>query len=67
MPYKSQAQSRFIHWVDENPKQAAAEGIKPGFAHKFVADSHGQKVSKLPQRVQHKAHGGAVTRKATRW
>lgn len=41
MPYKSQAQSRYIH-------MKANEG-EP-WAKKFVSHSHGQKVGKLPEK-----------------
>ena len=58
MPYVSRSQSHFIHWLDENPSAARKEGIDPTFAKKFIADSAGQKVSKLPERVAKKAHGG---------
>jgi hypothetical protein len=43
MPYRSQAQSRYIH-------MKANEGT--GWAKKFVSHSHGQKVRDLPD---HKA------------
>ena len=44
MPYRSEAQSRFIH-------AKAREGV--GWAKQFVADSHGEKVPKV-QHVKHK-------------
>lgn len=53
MPYRSQAQSAFIH-------AKAAEGV--GWAKQFVADSHGEKVPK----VRHvKAMIGKPKRKGT--
>lgn len=41
MPYKSKAQSAYIH-------MKANEGV--GWAKKFVADAHGQNVKALPKR-----------------
>lgn len=67
MPMKSRAQNRFIHWVDENPAAAKAEGVDPSFAKKFIADSHGQKLSKLPEHVAKKAKGGSVTPRKFVW
>ena len=61
MPFASKAQNRFIRWVEENPQQARKEGIKPGFAKKFIADTAGQKVPDLPERApkpEKRAHGG---------
>ena len=42
MPYQSKAQAAYVH-------AKAAEGVP--WAKKFVAHSHGQKVSKLPKRA----------------
>ena len=69
MPMRSIAQSRFFHWADEHPGQAKRErGIKPGVAAKFIADSHGQSLKNLPERVEAKAAGGAVCApKPFRW
>ena len=61
MPFLSKSQSRYVHWLDENPAKARAEGHDPSFAKKFIADSAGQKVGNLPERVAKKAHGGRAT------
>ena len=58
MPYRSQAQSRYIHWK-------ATQG--EAWAKKFVADAHGQSVGALPQHVKqkigHPRRGYGTTRK----
>lgn len=48
MPMQSKAQNRFMH-AHENDR-----GPLGAVARKFVADSHGQKVKKLPERVKKK-------------
>ena len=64
MPFKSRAQSRLFHDVEHNPELAAKTGLSQSAAKKFIADSAGQKVSKLPEHVSKKAHGGrAFTQK----
>ena len=51
---------------------AAAEGrsnigIPQSVGQKLVKEAHGQKVGQLPERVRHKAVGGAVKRAPMRW
>ena len=58
MPFRSKSQNRYVRWLDAHPAEARAEGHDPTFAKKFIADSAGQKVSKLPERAAKKAHGG---------
>ena len=62
--FSSQAQSRLMHAVAEG---RASADIPQSVGKKLVAESHGQKVGSLPQRVRHKATGGAVTRPSTKW
>lgn len=57
MPYRSKAQSAAIHAAAEG---RGTIGIPQKAAKKFVAHSHGQKVSDLPVK---KAEGGAVSGK----
>lgn len=52
MPYKSQAQSRLMHAAAKSADVAKKTGIKQAAAKKFVADSAGQKVGKLPQHAR---------------
>lgn len=49
MPFKSQAQSRLMHAVKNNPALASKTGVPVKVAKKFVSEGHGQKVGKLPQ------------------
>lgn len=60
MPIVSKAQNRFFRWTDAHPDEAAREGVKPKVTKDFLASEHGKKLTNLPERVQHKAHGGAV-------
>lgn len=64
MPMLSKAQNRAMHAAAEGESNI---GIPKSVGKKFVAASHGEKVSKLPERVQHKAVGGAVSRASTKW
>lgn len=59
MPLRSKAQSRFFEMVAHDPAAAQRVGVPQDTAKKFLADSHGQTVSNLPDRVK-KAEGGAV-------
>ena len=47
---KSKAQNRLMHAAAADPKVAAKIGIRPAVAKKFVAESAGQKVRRLPER-----------------
>ncbi len=67
MPYASKSQSRLIHAVEHDPALAAKTGFSQKAAKKFIADSHGQKVHDLPERVHRKAKGGSVGRPSTKW
>jgi len=61
MPMKSRAQNRFMHAAAADPEVAERLKIKPKVAKKFVKESRGQKVSRLPERkVQKLAKGGRV-------
>lgn len=61
MPFRSKAQSRYAHWVDEHPAEAAREhGMTPAVASEFIEAGHGHSLKTLPERVQHKAQGGPV-------
>ena len=53
MPMQSQAQSRLMHAVAAG---TAETDIPQSVGQKFVAESHGQKVGKLPQHKRPK-HG----------
>ena len=61
MPFKSQAQSRAFHAAENDPEVAKKLGISQETAHKFIADTKGQKISSLPEHVPHKARGGPFT------
>jgi len=65
MPMRSKAQNRFMHAAAADPEVAERLKISPKVAKKFVKESHGQKVSRLPERtkkLQHLAKGGSVSR-----
>lgn len=65
MPMKSKAQSRAMHAAAEGHSTL---GIPKRVGKEFAAASHGEKVSKLPERVKRKAKGGAITvRPETKW
>lgn len=58
MPSVSRAQSRFFHWSESHP---GAKGAAPlTVAKEFIAADHGKSLKSLPERVPHKARGGAV-------
>lgn len=57
MPVVSKAQNRFFRWAEEHPQQA---GVKPSVSHEFLQSTQGKSVRDLPERVEHKAAGGAV-------
>jgi hypothetical protein len=59
MPYKSQAQSRYIHGVASGSIPQKKGGMSKQAAQKFVSDSHGQSVSKLPQRIAGAVRSGS--------
>ena len=63
VPFRSKAQSSAFHAAAEG---RGTLGIPEAVAKKFIADSRGQKFSKLPERVQHKHKGGAVARPSTK-
>lgn len=50
MPMKSKAQNRLMHAAAKDPKVAKKTGVKRSVAKKFVSESHGQKVKKLPEK-----------------
>lgn len=65
MPMVSKAQNAAMHAAAEGQSTL---GIPKSVGQKFVKASHGEKVSELPQRVQHKAKGGVVNgAKSFRW
>ncbi len=58
MPMVSQSQNRFFRWAATHPAEAKRErGLKPGVAEDFINASHGEQITKLPER---KATGGEV-------
>ena len=60
MPFESKAQNRLARWTVAHPALASArDGMSPKVAAKFIADSHGQKVRDLPDRIG-KCEGGAM-------
>ena len=63
MPMKSKAMNAAMHAAAEGKSTL---GIPKSVGQKFVDASHGQKISKLPERVKHKHKGGAVGR-VTKW
>lgn len=56
MPFKSKAQAAAMHAAEQGESTI---GIPPEVGKKFVAESHGQKVSKLPARKRQGKHGGS--------
>jgi len=58
VPFRSQAQNRAFRAAAASPAVAKEIGIPQKVAKKFIADSAGQKVGKLPDHVAKKAHGG---------
>lgn len=61
MPLRSKSQNRLFRWADEHPEEAEREkGIKPKVTREFLASAHGQHLGNLPERVPHRARGGAV-------
>lgn len=58
MPVVSKAQNRFFRWAEAHPQES---GVKPLVSHEFVQSMHGQHIRDLPERVTHKAEGGAVS------
>lgn len=50
MPMRSKAQARLMFAASKSPAVAAKVGIRPAVAKKFVAESAGQKVRRLPER-----------------
>ncbi len=52
MPFRSKKQAKFMFAAAGNPRMARKLGIKQSAAKKFVDDSAGQKVGKLPSRVK---------------
>jgi hypothetical protein len=67
MPFESKAQERLFQAAAHDPAFAERSGLPQKTAQKFIRDSKGQDLSKLPQRVQHKAVGGAVKRPTFKW
>lgn len=67
MPFESKAQNRLAHWTVAHPALASARGMPAKVARKFIADSHGQKIRDLPDRVEHKADGGDAKCRPFRW
>lgn len=67
MPFESKAQQRLIYAARNDPEVAARTGFSQKAAAKFIRDSKGQDLSKLPERVERKATGGAVNRPTFRW
>jgi hypothetical protein len=63
-PFVSQAQARAMHAAAEGRSNI---GIPQSVGQKLVTEAHGQKVGKLPERVRHKAIGGAVKRPQMKW
>jgi hypothetical protein len=50
MPFSSKAQSRLMHAAANDPAVAEKTGVPPSVAQKFVAEGHGKKQSKLPDK-----------------
>ena len=63
-PFVSQAQSRAMHAAAEGRSNI---GIPETVGKKLVKEAHGQKVGQLPERVRHKAIGGAIRRPPMKW
>lgn len=67
MPSKSLSQHNFFEMIAHDPGAAKRVGVKQSVGKEFVAADKGRDLSKLPERVQHKAKGGAVTRGSFKW
>jgi hypothetical protein len=55
MPFKSQAQAAAMHAAAQGDSSL---GIPQAVGKKFVAEGHGQKVGKLPNKVKKSKGGG---------
>lgn len=60
MVMKSRSQNRMFQAAARDPEVAERLGVKRSVAKKLVKESRGQKVGKLPERVQKLAKGGSV-------
>jgi hypothetical protein len=68
MPIVSKSQNRLFRWAEEHPGKALVEkGIKPAVTREFLGTVHGAHIGNLPERVRHKAIGGAVRRQPMKW
>lgn len=54
MPVKSKAQNRLFQAVVHDPKVAKSTGVPQAASKKFVAETNGKKVGKLPEKVKGK-------------
>jgi len=54
MPIKSQKQNRLFQAAAHDPKVAKSTGVPQSVAKKFVSETHGKKVGKLPEKVKGK-------------
>lgn len=61
MPFRSRAQSRLAHAIDNDPSLAKKTGMPASVAQEFISAQHGHSESDLPERVTHKAAGGIVS------
>jgi hypothetical protein len=50
MPFKSKAQSRLMHAAANDPAVAKRTGVPQSVAGEFVAEGHGKKQSRLPEK-----------------
>lgn len=67
MPSTSKRQHNFMEMIAHDPAAAKRVGVKQSVGKDYVAADKGSDLSKLPDRVQHKAKGGAVQRGAFKW
>jgi hypothetical protein len=67
MPFRSGAQNRYFRWAKEHPAEAEKRGLKPSVVNEFISASHGEKISRLPEHVEHKAEGGPARPVPFKW
>lgn len=67
MPSVSKKQHNFMEMIAHDPSAAKRVGVKQSVGKDYVAADKGKNLKNLPERVQHKAKGGAVSRPSTKW
>lgn len=60
MPSKSRKQHMFMEAIAHDPAFARRAGVAQSVGKDFAAADKGRDIKSLPERVDHKAHGGVV-------